>query len=203
MNILDNLVDIKVKNDMGIYGFTDEFFCVYLYNLFNKTNKSLLVVCDSINEANNIYSSLSNYLDDICLYPMDDFLMSEAIAISPDLLMSRLETINHLVNNEKKIIICNLTAYLRFLPNVDTYNNLILKLRVGEEYDFNKLKEQLFLLGYKQDSIVDKTGESAVRGFIIDVFPVFDEHPVRIEFFGDEIESIRYFSEVTVYYTIG
>ena len=197
MNILDNLVDIKIKNDMGIYGFTDEFFCVYLYNLFNKTNKSLLVVCDSINEANNIYSSLSNYLDDICLYPMDDFLMSEAIAISPDLLMSRLETINHLVNNEKKIVICNLTAYLRFLPNVDTYNNLILKLRVGEEYDFNKLKEQLFLLGYKQDSIVDKTGESAVRGFIIDVFPVFDEHPVRIEFFGDEIESIRYFSETS------
>ena len=197
MNILDNLVDVKIKNDMGIYGFTDEFFCVYLYNLFNKTNKSLLVVCDSINEANNIYSSLSNYLDDICLYPMDDFLMSEAIAISPDLLMSRLETINHLVNNEKKIVICNLTAYLRFLPNVDTYNNLILKLRVGEEYDFNKLKEQLFLLGYKQDSIVDKTGESAVRGFIIDVFPVFDEHPVRIEFFGEEIESIRYFSETS------
>ena len=58
MNILDNLVDIKVKNDMGIYGFTDEFFCVYLYNLFNKTNKSLLVVCDSINEANNIIYKL-------------------------------------------------------------------------------------------------------------------------------------------------
>ena len=99
MNVLDNLVDVNLKNDMGIYGFTDEFFCVYLYNLFIKTNKNILVVCDSINEANGVYSSLINYTEDVCLFPMDDFLMSEAIAISPDLLMNRLETINHLVNN--------------------------------------------------------------------------------------------------------
>ena len=195
MSVLENLVDIKIKKDMGIYGFTDEFFCVYLYNLFNKSNKSILVVCDSINEANNYYSSLINYTEDVCLFPMDDFLMSEAIAISPDLLMNRLETINYLINNEKKIVICNLMGYLRFLPNVNTYGDLILKLRVGEEVDFNELKKQLFLLGYKQDSIVDKTGECAVRGFIIDIFPVFEDHPVRIEFFGDEIDSIRYFSE--------
>ena len=162
-----------------------------------KTNKNILVVCDSINEANGVYSSLINYTEDVCLFPMDDFLMSEAIAISPDLLMNRLETINHLVNNEKKIVICNLTGYLRYLPNVKTYNDLILKIRVGEEYDFNELKNKLFKLGYKTDSIVDKTGECAFRGFIIDIFPVFDDHPVRIEFFGDEIESIRYFSETS------
>ena len=197
MNVLDNLVDVNLKNDIGIYGFTDEFFCVYLYNLFIKTNKNILVVCDSINEANGVYSSLINYTEDVCLFPMDDFLMSEAIAISPDLLMNRLETINHLVNNEKKIVICNLTGYLRYLPNVKTYNDLILKIRVGEEYDFNELKNKLFKLGYKTDSIVDKTGECAFRGFIIDIFPVFDDHPVRIEFFGDEIESIRYFSETS------
>ena len=197
MNVLDNLVDVNLKNDMGIYGFTDEFFCVYLYDLFIKTNKNILVVCDSINEANGVYSSLINYTEDVCLFPMDDFLMSEAIAISPDLLMNRLETINHLVNNEKKIVICNLTGYLRYLPNVKTYNDLILKIRVGEEYDFNELKNKLFKLGYKTDSIVDKTGECAFRGFIIDIFPVFDDHPVRIEFFGDEIESIRYFSETS------
>ena len=197
MNVLDNLVDVNLKNDIGIYGFTDEFFCVYLYNIFIKTNKNILVVCDSINEANGVYSSLINYTEDVCLFPMDDFLMSEAIAISPDLLMNRLETINHLVNNEKKIVICNLTGYLRYLPNVKTYNDLILKIRVGEEYDFNELKNKLFKLGYKTDSIVDKTGECAFRGFIIDIFPVFDDHPVRIEFFGDEIESIRYFSETS------
>ena len=59
MKVFNNFIDIKIKNDMGITGITDEFFCVYLNNLFKKYDKNILVVVDTLNEANSLYSSLS------------------------------------------------------------------------------------------------------------------------------------------------
>ena len=106
MKFFDNLIDVKIEKDMGILGVTDEFFCVYLYSVFNKYNKNILVVVDSITEANLLYSKLTNFTEDVLLFPMDDFLTSEALAISPDLMMERLNTLNCLVKDEKKIIIC-------------------------------------------------------------------------------------------------
>lgn len=69
---------------------------------------------NSLYEANKIYSSLNNYTDDVFLFPMDDFLTSEAIAISPDLLISRMETIKNINSSVPKIIITNLMGYCVF-----------------------------------------------------------------------------------------
>ena len=193
MKFFDNLIDVKIEKDMGILGVTDEFFCVYLYSIFNKYDKNILVVVDSITEANLLYSKLVNFTEDVLLFPMDDFLTSEALAISPDLMMERLNTLNCLVKNEKKIVICNLTGYLRFLPNVDTYKKSLLTINVGDEIDPKLIQEKIYKLGYRRDSLVNQTGEVAYRGYIIDVYPVGEDNPIRIEFFGDEISSIRYF----------
>ena len=94
MNFLDKFIQVDVKKNMGIVGVTDEFFCVYLSRILKKEKKNILVVVNSLFEANNLYSSLSNYTDKCYLFPMDDFLTSEALAISPDLQINRLETIN-------------------------------------------------------------------------------------------------------------
>ena len=193
MKFFDNLIDVKIEKDMGILGVTDEFFCVYLYAIFNKYDKNILVVVDSITEANLLYSKLINFTEDVLLFPMDDFLTSEALAISPDLMMERLNTLNCLVKDEKKIVICNLTGYLRFLPNVDTYKKSLLTLNVGDEINPKLIQEKIYKLGYRRDSLVNQTGEVAYRGYIIDVYPVGEDNPIRIEFFGDEISSIRYF----------
>lgn len=193
MNVFDNLFKIDVKNDMGIFGLTDEFFCVYLNNLLQQKNKGILVVVNSLYEANKLYSSLENYTDKVSLFPMDDFLTSEAIAISPDLKISRLETINKILDDEKRIVITNLVGYLRILPTKSVYKNFTINLEVGKEFNPQKLVEKLIKSGYVRDAIVNKTGEIGVRGFVIDIFPIDENHPVRIEFFGDEIDSIRYF----------
>ena len=192
MNFFNDLIKFDLKKDMGIYNLTDEFFCVLL-NKINLEEKNVLVVVNSLFEANKLYNSLSNYTDRAYLFPMDDFLTSEALAISPDLTISRLETLNQIISGKKCIVITNLMGYLRFLPEKIVYQDSILKLKVGDVIDPKELANKLYKIGYVRDTLVNKTGDYGVRGFIIDVFPIGLDNPVRIEFFDDEIESIRYF----------
>ena len=192
MNVFEQIGTIELKKNMGITGVTDEFFCVLLYSTLQREKKNILVVVNSLYEANQLYSSLSNYTDNVSLFPMDDFLTSEALAISPELRYNRLETINKVLE-QPNIVITNLMGYLRFLPTKKNYQQAFFNLEVGNTINPQELVEKLVQSGYTRDTIVNKTGEFAVRGFIIDVFPVESDTAVRIEFFDDEIESIRYF----------
>ena len=193
MNFFDNLIHVDVKKNMCIAGLSDELFCVYLYKLFEEKNKSILLVVNSLYEANTLFSTLNNYTDKVRLFPMDDFLTSEALAISPDLKINRLNTLNDLIYGERCIVITNLIGYLRFLPSKKTYEDFVLNLCVGEEISPKFFVEKLIKSNYSRTTLVTRTGEIGVRGFVIDVFPINEEYPVRIEFFGDEIDSIRYF----------
>ena len=197
MGLFDRFINVDIKKHMGIAGLTDEFFCVYLNNIFEKHHRNILVVVNSLYEANQLYSTMKNYTDSCCLFPMDDFLTSEALAISPDLQITRLETINEIVKDKPLIVICNLMGYLRFLPTKKTYNDFVLELKVGATISPQRLVNKLIASGYTRDTIVTKTGEFGVRGFVVDVFPVDEENPIRIEFFDDEIESIRIFDSET------
>ncbi len=197
MNFFNELIQFDLKKDMGLYNLTDEFFCVLLKGFLEKYNKNILVVVNSLYEANKLYSSLNNYDNNVFLFPMDDFLTSEALAISPDLMITRLETIHNLNCGRPSIIITNLMGYLRYLPNHNTYLNHIINLNKGDVIEPKELVDKLVSIGYSRDTIVNKTGEFGVRGFIIDVFPVDEDYPIRIEFFDDEIESIRRFDPDT------
>lgn len=197
MNFFDNYLNFDVKKSMGICNVTDEFFCLLLSKIYSRENKNCLVVVNSLFEANKLYNSLSNYTNNVFLFPMDDFLTSEALAISPDLMINRLETINSIISCEKCIVITNLMGYLRFLPEKKVYENSILSLKNGDIIEPAILTEKLVSLGYSRDTLVNKTGEFGVRGFVIDIFPIDEEYPLRIEFFDDEIESIRYFDPDT------
>ena len=196
MRFFEDIIWSDLKKNMGLINMTDEFFCAYINSLF-KSKKSILVVVDSLFEANRLYNSLSNYNENTLLFPMDDFLTSEALAISPDLMIKRLETINTIINNENSIVITNLMGYLRFLPSKDVYLDNILKFEVGNRIDPKVLANKLYSIGYKKDTIVNKTGEYGVRGFVVDIFPIYEDNPIRIEFFDDEIESIRVFDADT------
>ena len=106
MNVFEQIGTIELKKNMGITGVTDEFFCVLLYSTLQREKKNILVVVNSLYEANQLYSSLSNYTDNVSLFPMDDFLTSEALAISPELRYNRLETINKVLEQPNGIVIC-------------------------------------------------------------------------------------------------
>ena len=197
MKFFEELINIKPEKSMGIYNTTDEFFCLYLNEISTSENKNILVVVNTIYEANKLYNSLIEYTDKVSLFPMDDFLTSEALAISPDLMINRLETINKVITTNNNIVITNLTGYLRYLPLKKNYEKSIINLRVGEIISHSDLVERLTKIGYIRDSIVNKTGEFGVRGFIIDIYPIDEDNPVRVEFFDDLVESIRYFDSDT------
>ena len=198
MKLMNDLFNFEEKDNYAIKGMNDTAFSLYVNSLFRKQNRNIVILTPTLFEANKLLNSLTSSNSNALLFPMDDFLTSMAVAISPDLKITRLETINSIVNsNEKHIVVTHVMGFLRVLPTIDTYKKGILTLKVGMSIDPKKLVEKLTDIGYVRDTFVYKTTDMAVRGFIIDVFPVSSDHPVRIEFFGDEIDSIRYFDEET------
>ena len=190
MNQFQYLFEQDFDNDAFI-GLSTELKSIYLNAYFQHTNKSILFVSNSLFEANQLYQSLLNYTDDVLFFPMDDFLTSEAIAISPEFKITRLETLITLVENKNKIVITNLMGYLRYLPSPILFKNNILSLKSGQDINMKDLIEKLYYMGYEKEVIVNKTGEMALRGYVIDIFPVSQNNPIRIEFWGDTIDSIR------------
>ena len=199
--MLYNAFNFKIADNdkVDVIGLNNKVQAEYVWNLFGVLKKDILIVTNTIYEANLLYKSLSYSHNNVYLYPMDDFLVSESLASSPDLKAIRIDTLNSLTNNndDKKILITNLTGYLRFLPTKETWRESIIKIKKNSEYKREELLDKLNTLGYTKDSIVTKTGEYSNRGYILDIFPYESDLPVRIEFFDDEIESIRYFNSDT------
>ena len=191
MSFFDNI--LGQHDETTILGLNKELKALYVYNKFRRIDKSILFVVNSLYEANCFYQTLSNYTKDVVLFPMDDFLTSEALALSPELKITRLETLKELANS-KKIIVTNLMGYLRFLPSLDLYKKSNLCIKVNEDIKINELIEKLYNIGYTRETLISKTGEMALRGFVIDVFPLGNDNPIRIEFWGDTIDSIREFN---------
>lgn len=192
-----SLLSINLPNHAQFTGMTDELFGMFVASVLKRDSHSILVVTPTLFEANRYFDIISNYTNDVLFFPMDDFLTSEAMAISPDFMATRLETLNQLCSNNKKIVITHVGGFLRFLPTPKTYKNSILHLSVGMEIDPKQLAESLYRLGYHRETLVTNTGEVGVRGFVVDLFPVSSQHPIRVEFFGDTIESLRVFDEET------
>lgn len=187
-NILNN-VDVE-----EVCGLSNELKAIYISNIFTNSKQNILFVTNSLYEANKMYQVISNYKEDVFLFPMDDFLTSEALATSPELKINRLETIKQLNGNKKCIIVTNLMGLLRYLPSKKLFSDKSLKLKVGDNYEIKDLISQMIEIGYVRDTLVNKTGDFASRGFVLDVFPISEENPIRVEFWGDEIESIRSFN---------
>ncbi len=190
MKIISSKFNFDASN---IVGLNNELKAMYCYELLKKKNKGFLVVTNSLYEANTLYQYINNYTEKVLLFPMDNFLTSEVLASSPELKIKRIETMIELSKNNNYIVITNLMGYLKYLPDKYIFLNGILDLKAGMTFNFNKLVEILVELGYEKETLVEKTGDFAVRGFVIDIYPVSMENPVRLEFFDDEIESIRIF----------
>lgn len=192
MNFLNDY--FKFDNKLVVNGLTKELNLLYIVKLYEHLNDSVLVVTKNLYDANNIYNGLQTYLDNVLLFPMDDFLTSVIVAESPELKFTRLETLKK-IKEGKYVIVMNLMAYLKFLPNKN--ESLGVKIKVGDTFNRKEFLNKIEEFGYHKESIVTSTGEYAVRGFIVDLFGINEVNPVRFEFNDDEIESIRYFDEET------
>ena len=194
MSFFDDLFTIENKNNYSITGLNKELNATYIYNTFKERDIGVLVVVSSTYEANDIYTRLLNYTDRVLFFPMDDFITSEAIAISPEFKIERINTLNKLIYNDKYIVVTNLMGVLRYLPNKEIWKNEIINIKKDIDIDRDRLINNLYELGYEKETIVTETGKFAIRGYVIDVFPIGMDNPIRIELWGDTIDSIKEFS---------
>ena len=182
---------LNYESGISISGLTNELSVFCIINKYNNTNGNILVVTNTLYEANNLYKLILNYTNNVSMFPMDDFITSVAIAVSPEFKAARLEVLNS--NYKHHIIITNLMGYLRYLPKSSSYKDSIIDLKVGSKISRDELVKKLDYLGYNRDSLVTSTGEFAVRGFVVDIFVMGRNYPTRIEFFDDEVEEIKEF----------
>ncbi len=192
-----NLFDFDIENKKNIYITDNEIYNQFLLYIFFKYKKNILLVMPTLNEATEKYNNLKSYIDDVYLFPEDDFITKSAIAVSPELLYMRINLLNKIKDEKQKIVIVHLNSYIKKLPNIEKYQKQKIFIQKGQKVDRKKLIEKLLQNGYKKESMVYSISDFSVRGFVIDVFPVEEENPIRIEMFDDEIEKIKYFDPIT------
>ncbi len=182
------------ENGSITYGLTNELIAFFVVELFKKKQENIILLTSNLYEGNKAFNAIKNHTNDVVMFPMDDFVTSKVVAMSPEFQLGRLNALDKL-KKSNQIIVTNLMGYLKYLPNRNVNNTL--SLNVNKEIKYEELINELIKFGYKRESLVTTTGEFSVRGFIIDIYPINELHPVRIEFFGNTIESIRYFDENT------
>ncbi len=128
-------------------------------------------------------------------FPTWETLPGEEIAPSPDIVGKRLQILHQLLH-EKKVVVCPLQSALQKVPNPAFLGPLCRTLIKGENLPFLSLTEWLTYLGYRRSAVVADKGEFALRGGILDIYPVSAPSPFRIDFFGDTIDTIRTFDPI-------
>jgi len=130
-------------------------------------------------------------------FPAWETLPSENIPPSPDTVGERYKVLQELVSTKTPhIVISGLQACLQSLIPPQSFTSLYLTLKKGSTFPFDQLIQRLNDMGYARVPVTSDKGEFSVRGGIIDVFPVASPDPYRIEFWGDEIESLRIFDPI-------
>ncbi len=193
MGLFDGLFSFDNKSEYLVNGLNKELNCIYVYDYFIKNNNSVLLVTNSLYEANDLYNRFINYTDRVLFFPMDDFMSSEVSALSLDFIVERLCTLNKIISGDNFIVICNLMGLLRYLPDKRLYKSKIINLSISNDINRDELINRLIELGYGKVPLVTKTGEMAIRGYVVDIFPIGFDNPIRIEFWGDTVDSIKYF----------
>ena len=154
-----------------------------------------LVVTSNLYKAQKVYSNLVSFLskDNVLLFPSDELIRAETIAQSKEMAAQRLYVLNEIINRKNLIIVTNLASATRYLPAPELFKERTFALKKGHHYNLKDIRHKLINDGYALVNKVDQSLQFAIRGDVLDIFSVNLDNPVRIEFFDDEIESIRYF----------
>lgn len=199
--IFDYISKSKIINQeyKRINNTTFDFNIYKIASDYKKNNRMIFVVLPRLFEAQEYYDTLINLLDekDVLFYPVDDFSLANNYVSSKEFKYERINTLINLLNNETKIIVTNVSGLLRNNLSKKIWKDNILSFEINKEYDLKEIKTKLIEQGFVSKSIVSKTGEFSARGSIIDLFPLNFDSPIRLDFFDNELESIKIFDVET------
>ena len=155
----------------------------------------VLLVTTSTRRADEITAEIKDLLTDsaVCNFPPWETLPHERLSPKSDTITQRFKTLNEITSGNSKVVVTSIRALLQPIIKNDLATTKI-QISNGLDYELAKLVRDLSKFGFNRVDLVERRGDFAVRGGIVDIFPADQEHPVRIDYFGDQIDEISTFS---------
>jgi transcription-repair coupling factor (superfamily II helicase) len=189
-------------NRLSLGGLTLPAKALVLTLVWQATERQFLILVDGNKEAEQLFELVDTFwhllinrpdLQGPQLIPALDVLPTQKLSPHSEITEQRGIGLWRLAENRAPITITSISSALYRVENAEFYRQLAITLRKGEELPLDSLVQHLESIGYEKREPVEMVGEYSIRGGILDVFPAESEKPIRVEFFGDEIESIRRF----------
>ncbi len=155
--------------------------------------KYKVIACSSESKARQVYEEYRLLDEAVFLYPAKDFLFYQADIRSKEILKQRMAVTQAILSGEVMTVVTSFDAFMDGLPKKESMGNAVISVKNGDALDFQELIGRLVQAGYEREVQVGGLGQFAVRGGILDIYPLTEELPVRIELWGDEVDSIRTF----------
>ena len=193
------IVEISSTDNARISSNNKNYNIYQIASDYLKNNRMIFVVLPTLFDAQTYYDALVNLLDEnnVLFFPVDDMILANTFISSNEFKYERINTILSLLRNENKVVVTTINGV--FFKNICKYEwkNHFIELEEGKKYSLKTIRQKLVEMGYICANIVQKTGEFSYRGSIIDFFPLNNTNPIRLDFFDDELESIKVFDVET------
>ncbi|MFT8872653.1 MAG: transcription-repair coupling factor [Sporolactobacillus sp.] len=181
----------------GLSGSAKSLFIAELYRA--RSTAPLVVVTHNLYQAQKLHGDLELLVDEneLFLYPVNDLLAVDTSVASPEFTAQRISVLNSLSEGKRCLIVAPMAGMKRLIAPPQRWKQGLLRLRTGQTIDLDHLVRQLSAMGYIRESMITGPGQFSLRGGILDVFPLTEPEPLRIELFDDEVDSIRLFDSET------
>ncbi len=184
------------KSPVAVTGTTGSQRSHFVYSVAKALNKKSLVIASDETEAYKIFCDLSYFFEDnVLLFKTKEYVFYDVDSSSRSGETDRIRTLSLLKDAE--VVVTSISALMQYTLPKDKFDSLSICINTGDELSMEELTDKLNLSGYKRVPMVEGVGQYCQRGSIIDVFTPSLKQPVRIEFFGDEVDSLRIFDVVT------
>ncbi|MGI2329729.1 transcription-repair coupling factor [Planococcus sp. YIM B11945] len=191
------IADLKKGQDHQLLsGLSGSARSLFYQAVWSEMAEPLLVVAPNLLNAQRIYDDLIKLVgeENVHLYPADELIAADVSFSGPELRAHRVDTLDHMKNVGKGIYITPVAGMRKRLPSKAQWDYSTLRASEGEELDTEEWLAKLVAMGYSRTTMVTTPGEFALRGGILDIYPLNFDHPARIELFDTEVDSIRLFS---------
>ncbi len=188
----------KANFPITLSGLSDSAKSHFVYATRFYTGKPILIVTYNEIELKKIKENMKFFSEEeIFIYPKREVIYYDIDTTNKDTTMDRLDIYTRLYNSEPCVILTTVEALMQKTINKEDLFLNVISLEYGSTIILEELITKLSNLGYERTDMVEGRGEFTVRGGIVDVYPLTTENPIRIEFWGDEIDSIRIFDAET------
>lgn len=191
---LNPLWDIH-KKTVHLKQSNDTYNAYMITKSFQNHQRTIFVVLANLYEAQKYYDVLSqlNKREQVLFYPADQTLTAMMALGSPEFKSERMYTLKQLMTNKPFIVVTTMHGVMQRQLTQHDYRQSVKMIEVKASYDINELVKFLIYSGYQRTFTVENPGEFSVRGHILDFYTFDDEHPYRLDFFGDELDEIKQF----------